>query len=182
MRAWRRGAIPKSTRPPPSRGPQRRSHRPTARPGREPCLTGLSLVGYEPADFRLATASGTNEYRDRPGLVPRHSRPAPRSGAAGVRMSVGCGSSSAWGREPAPALDRQAGSPRSRPPHRCCDPGEKASKKRRTPVAGAANLSGVRRGGGAALASNPARRCFAPAPPAPLCSQHCPRPSASPDP
>ena len=43
-------------------------HRPTTRPGREPCLTGLSLGGDEPADFRLATGPGTNEYRDRPGL------------------------------------------------------------------------------------------------------------------
>ena len=77
--------------------PRKRRNRPTARPGREPCLTGLSLGGDEPADFRLATGPGTNEYRDRPGRVPRHSRLAPRSGAAGVRMSVGCGSSSACG-------------------------------------------------------------------------------------
>ena len=57
--------------------PRRRRNRPTTRPAREPCLTGLSLGGDEPAVFRMATAPGTNEYRDRPGLVPRHSRPDP---------------------------------------------------------------------------------------------------------
>ena len=135
MRAWRRGAIPKSSRPPPNRGPPRRRNRPTTRPGREPCLTGLSLGGDEPAVFRLATGPGTNEYRDRPGLVPRHSRPTPRGGAAGVRMRVGCGSSSALGPGAAPALDSQAGSPTDGLRRRSRDPGEKASKKRRTPVA-----------------------------------------------
>ena len=124
---------PKSTRPPPDRGPPRRRNRPTTRPGREPCLTGLSLGGDEPAVFRMATAPGTNEYRDRPGLVPRHSRLAPRSGAAGVRMRVGCGSSSAWGPGVASALDSQAGSPTDGLRRRCCDPGEKASKKRQKP-------------------------------------------------
>ena len=53
---------------PTNRGPQRRRHRPTTRPNREPCLTGLSFIGDEAAVFRLATASGTNQYRDRPGL------------------------------------------------------------------------------------------------------------------
>src|SRR5215471_11188576 len=37
-------------------------------------------------------ASGTHEYRDGPGQVPWHSRSALRGCAAGVRMTVGCGS------------------------------------------------------------------------------------------
>ena len=97
VRAWRRSAIPTSSRPPSDRGPQRRRSRLTTRPRREPYLTGLSLGGDEPAVFRLAAKRGTNEYRDRPRLVPRHSRLAPRSGAARVRMRVGCGSSLAFG-------------------------------------------------------------------------------------
>jgi hypothetical protein len=57
-------------------------------------LTELaSPWGEEPAVFRLAAKRGTNEYRDRPGRVPRHCRPVLRSGAAGVRMRVGCDSS-----------------------------------------------------------------------------------------
>src|SRR5207244_976380 len=44
----------------------------------------------------MAADVGTNEYRDRPGLVPWHSRPALESWAARVRMSVGCGSSWAF--------------------------------------------------------------------------------------
>ena len=41
---------PKSSRPPPGR-PEGGSHRLTTRPSREPCLTGLSLAGDEPAAF-----------------------------------------------------------------------------------------------------------------------------------
>jgi hypothetical protein len=48
--------------------------------------------GGEPGAVRLATVSGTNEYRDRPGSGSWHSGPALRSEVAGVRMSVGCGS------------------------------------------------------------------------------------------
>src|SRR5262245_66256053 len=55
----------------------------------------------------MATDPGTDEYRDRPGHCPRHSRPVLRSRAAGVRMGVGCGSSE----ELTPTLDRPAGPP-----------------------------------------------------------------------
>src|SRR3954452_16488850 len=51
----------------------------------------------------MATEPGTHEYRDRPGHSAWHSRPALLRGAAGVRMSVGCGSSAAWGPGVAPA-------------------------------------------------------------------------------
>src|SRR5262245_11632717 len=47
-----------------------------------------------PPQLRMATDPGTDAYRDRPGPGPWHSRPALRSGAARVRRSVGCGSSS----------------------------------------------------------------------------------------
>src|SRR5262245_25176533 len=57
----------------------------------------------------MATEPGTNAYRDRPGCCPQHSRPAPRSGAAGVRMSVGCGSSAALGPGVAPVADSKPG-------------------------------------------------------------------------
>jgi len=40
----------------------------------------------------MAALLGTYEYRDGPGQVPWHSRSALRGWAAGVRMSVGCGS------------------------------------------------------------------------------------------
>src|SRR5262249_48225008 len=53
-----------------------------------------------PSHIRMATVSGTNAYRDRPGRCPRHSRPALRGRAAGVRMSVGCGRSVAVSQGP----------------------------------------------------------------------------------
>jgi hypothetical protein len=40
----------------------------------------------------MAALLGTHEYRDRPGQVPWHSRSALLGWAAGVRISVGCGS------------------------------------------------------------------------------------------
>src|SRR5262245_14644395 len=57
----------------------------------------------------MATEPGTNEYRDRPGHASRHSRLAPRSGAARVCMSVGCGSSVACGPGAASAADSKPG-------------------------------------------------------------------------
>ena len=79
----------------------------------------------------MATVPGTYKYLDRPGHCPRHSRPAPRSGAARVRMCVGCGSSVAVGPGAAPAADNKPGrcgtafvpaavhpEPRPKKPHR----------------------------------------------------------------
>jgi hypothetical protein len=117
---------PKFSRRPPQRRLRRRGHRLTTRPDREPGLTGPSLRGGEPDVFRMATDPGTDKYRDRPGPCPRHSRLALRSGAAGVRMSVGCGSSVACGPGAAPAADSQAGSSRSCLRHCCCHPGADA--------------------------------------------------------
>src|SRR5262245_28433263 len=57
----------------------------------------------------MATGPGANEYRGRPGLVPRHSRLTWRGRAAGARMRVGCGSSLALGPGVAPASDSQPG-------------------------------------------------------------------------
>ena len=94
------GAEAPSQNPPDphrSAAPRLRSSCLTTRPGREPGQTGPSLRGGSPPHFRMATDPGTNEYRDRPGHCLRHSRPALRGWAAGVRMSVGCGSSSACG-------------------------------------------------------------------------------------
>jgi hypothetical protein len=91
-RARCRSTLPKSTRPPPRR-PWKRRNRLTTRPARVARPNWTLLSRSEPADLRMATVSGTYAYRDRPGLDPRHSRPVLRSGAAGVRMSVGCGSS-----------------------------------------------------------------------------------------
>jgi hypothetical protein len=67
------------------------------RPVREPSLTGPFPGEGKPVDLGMATEPGTNAYRDRPGRSPWHSRPVLRSGAAGVRMCVGCGSSVACG-------------------------------------------------------------------------------------
>src|SRR5436305_2097700 len=67
--------------------------------------------GGEPAALGMATGLGTNAYRDRPGLVPRHSRLALRGRAAGVRLRVGCGPSAAVRLGVAPAADSKAGSP-----------------------------------------------------------------------
>src|SRR6516165_9850441 len=90
------GSVPKHSpkcHPTPTAAlPRRRSNRLTTRPDREPGLTGPSRRGGEPDAFRMATDPGTDKYRDRPGHGPRHSRLALRSGAARVRMSVGCGS------------------------------------------------------------------------------------------
>src|SRR5262245_45277149 len=57
----------------------------------------------------MATGPGTNEYRGRPGLVPRHSRLTWRGRAAGARRRVGCGSSLALGPGVAPAADSKPG-------------------------------------------------------------------------
>ena len=103
-------------------------HRPTTRPAREPCLTGPSLRGGEPAALRMATGPGTNAYRDRPGHRPRHSRPAPRGWAAGVRMSVGCGSSVAVGPGAASAADNKPGRSQDHLRHGRCHPGADAQK------------------------------------------------------
>jgi len=118
--------APSPVHPTPAAAPRRRRQRPTTRPAREPCLTGPFLGEGEPADVRLATESGTNAYRDRSGRCPRHSRPALRSGAAGVRRSVGCGSSMALGPGAASVADSQAGSPRGSLRHDCCHPGADA--------------------------------------------------------
>ena len=86
-----------------------------------------SACGGEPVALRMATEPGTNAYRDRPGRCPRHSRPALRSGAAGVRMSVGCGSSRGpGGPGAASAADSQAGSRSARLRHGRCHPGADA--------------------------------------------------------
>jgi hypothetical protein len=103
---------PKVPPTPAAAPPQDRRSRRTTRPAREPGRTGLSLRGESPPHFRMATAPGTDAYRDRPGRCPRHSRPTLPGWAAGVRMSVGCGSSAAVGPGVAPARDSQAGSPR----------------------------------------------------------------------
>ena len=125
------GLVPEhhpKVHPTPAAAPRpRRSDRLTTRPAREPSLTGPFLGEGEPADLRMATASGTTVYRDRPGRCPRHSRPALRSGAAGVRRSVGCGSSMALGPGAASVADSQAGSPRGSLRHGCCHPGADAT-------------------------------------------------------
>jgi hypothetical protein len=114
-----RNAVPSMTglmashhpkvRPTPAAAPRRRRRRPTTRPAREPCRTGPFPCEGEPAAFRLATEPGTNEYRDRPGRCSWHSRPARTSGAARVRMGVGCGSSRAVGPAAASAADNKPG-------------------------------------------------------------------------
>ena len=80
----------------------------------------------------MATEPGTNVYRDRPGQRSWHSRPALRSGAARVRMCVGCGSSLAGGPGAASAADGQAGSRRRRLHHGRCHPGAAATKRHRS--------------------------------------------------
>ena len=80
----------------------------------------------------MAALLGTYEYRDGPGQVPWHSRSALGGWAAGVRMSVGCGS-------PRPlvvvrsasAADKQAGSLRRTPGRRCYMRSEIRTEKRR---------------------------------------------------
>jgi hypothetical protein len=62
----------------------------------------------------LTQLLGTDEHRDGPRQVPRHSRPALRGWAARVRMGVGCGSSMPCGAAAAPVADSQAGSPHRR--------------------------------------------------------------------
>ena len=109
------GAEAPSQNPPDphqSAAPSIRRSRLTTRPDREPGLTGHSLRGVSSPHFRMATDPGTNEYRDRPWRSARHSLPAPQGWVAGVRMSVGCGSSTAYGPGVAPASDSHAGSPR----------------------------------------------------------------------
>jgi len=113
--------------------PRTRRDRLTTRPARAPRLTGLSLGGDEPAAFRMATEPGTPEYRDRPGRCPRHSRLAPWSGAAGVRMSVGCGSSGPLGAGRRACRRSEVGSPDRCPRHRCCDPEKRRQEKRPSP-------------------------------------------------
>ena len=106
------GLVPKhhpKVHPTPAGAPRRRRNRRTTRPAREPSLTGPSSCRGEPADLRMATAPGTDEYRDRPGRCPRHSRPALRSGACRsphvcwVRLVRGAGPGAA------PVADRKPG-------------------------------------------------------------------------
>ena len=115
--------------------PKEGEHRPTTRPSREPCLTGPSLRGGEPAASRMATGLGTNEYRDRPGRCPRHSRPALRGRAAGVRMTVGCGSSAAFGPGAAPATDSKPGRRGRALTTAAVTPEKRRQEERRSPVA-----------------------------------------------
>lgn len=104
------GAEAPSQNPPgPRRSAPVRRNRPTARPAREPGLTGYSVGGVSPSQLRMATDPGTDAYRDRPRHSPRHSGSVLRNGAAGVRLGVGCGSSCVSRRLPA---DRPVGSPR----------------------------------------------------------------------
>src|SRR5881398_3182799 len=81
----------------------------------------------------MATGLGTNEYRDRPGLVPRHSRLAPRGWAAGVRMSVGCGSSWPLGPGAASAADRKPGRRGRVLPAAAVTPEKRRQEERRSP-------------------------------------------------
>src|SRR5262245_24816690 len=99
QRAWCRSTIPRSTRPPPRR-PGEGGIRRTTRPARELCLTGRLPRGGEPADLRMATGPGTNEYRDRPGRRPRHSRPAPWSGPPESACALGAARPGPEGPEP----------------------------------------------------------------------------------
>src|SRR5262249_26071210 len=129
------GLVPRhhpKVHPTPAGAPRRRRERQTTRPAREPSRTGPCLRAGEPAELRMATGPGTNEYRDRPGHASWHSRPrAAGGGAGGGRMWVGGGSSVAVGPGAAPAADDKPGrggaafataavhpGPRPKTPHR----------------------------------------------------------------
>ena len=127
------GAEAPSQRPPDPRrtaAPEEGGHRLTTRPRREPCLTGLSLGGDEPAAFRMAAEPG-NERVSGPAGACSPAQP-PCSAERGRRSPHEC-----WvrlvlgprGQESRPPADRQAGSPTDVLRRRCRDPGEKASRE-----------------------------------------------------